>query len=231
MAITANRAFLVVALFVLSFCTTLNASADLPRSKDQKVEGRAALANRRLGPFLAQQRHGSFAPHSSLSQGALLVRPLSGQAPPATNVGFLAAPQISLAGVPIVAAVGNFNSDAKKDVAAIVSNNDGSYSVAVLLGQGDGTFQPLAPGMVTFTSGGRLLAADLNQDGTDDIVVINSGSADVYLSNGDGTFSVQTTNAEGDTDPEAAALSDVNTDGKLDLVIADGRMDSRLAFS
>src|SRR5882757_4597428 len=80
------------------------------------------------------------------------------------------------------------NQDGKLDL--IVGIRD-TNEMAVLLGNGDGTFQ--AP-TITFVGPGEFLTgfvvADFNQDGKPDVAAIqaNSGTANILLGNGDGTF-------------------------------------------
>ena len=90
---------------------------------------------------------------------------------------------------------GDFNGDGRTDLAIA---NSGSSDVSVLLGNGDGTFQP----QVTYAVGidpYALVAGDFNGDGRPDLAVANSGSNDVsvLLGNGDGTFQHQVTYAVG----------------------------------
>ena len=90
---------------------------------------------------------------------------------------------------------GDFNNDSIPDLlGSILVNN----TVAVLPGNGDGTFQTArisatGAGLGSFGSAKDSEAADLNGDGFDDIVIANTSSADisVLLSRGDGTFDVQ----------------------------------------
>jgi FG-GAP-like repeat/Abnormal spindle-like microcephaly-assoc'd, ASPM-SPD-2-Hydin/Divergent InlB B-repeat domain len=115
---------------------------------------------------------------------------------------------------------GDFNGDGKLDLA--VSNNDsGPSTIAVLLGNGDGTFQ--AP-IVTSGIGSviMILVADLNKDSKSDLIVEDSTNQDVtiLLGKGDGTFQTPTTLAE--TSLNAAALGDFNNDGNIDLVVMAG---------
>ncbi len=109
------------------------------------------------------------------------------------------------------------------------SDSSPGGAVAVLLGLGDGTFQPA----VTYGSGTyfAISAADVDADGKMDIVVSNwtcakneVGCVDVMLGNGDGTFQnaiafdPQSVNAG----PNAVAVADLNGDGRLDLVATHG---------
>src|SRR5439155_14632223 len=106
---------------------------------------------------------------------------------------------------PVAIAVGDFNADGKLDLATV---NDSD--VSVLLGNGNGTFQPALntaynPSLFGNTS---LAVGELNGDGKLDVVVITSEripEAGVYscvtvlLGNGDGTFGA----------PNARGLSDM----------------------
>jgi hypothetical protein len=99
----------------------------------------------------------------------------------------------------------------------------------VLLGNGDGTFQPAA----TYASGGSaasVAVADVNGDGKPDLVVANYcadkaencgyGSIGVLLGNGDGTFqTVQDYITGTGTGDFSVVLADVNSDGILDAEV------------
>ena len=124
-------------------------------------------------------------------------------------------------------AVADLNGDRKPDL--IVANCSppgpncaGEGSVAVFLGNGDGTFQPAA----TYDSGGggavSVAVADVNGDGKPDLLVANYGSntVGVLLGNGDGTFQTVVTYGSGDGLPLSIAVADVNGDHKPDVVVA-----------
>ena len=70
--------------------------------------------------------------------------------------------------------------------------------MSVLLGNGDGTFQP----QVTYAVGSTahaIVAGDFNGDGRTDLAVANQAgdTVSVLLGNGDGTFQPQVTYAVG----------------------------------
>ena len=123
-------------------------------------------------------------------------------------------------------AVGDVNRDDKIDVvitncAAIgfLCEAAGVDSVVgVLLGNGDGTFQPAK----TYDSGGGstggLALADLNGDGKLDLAVAN-GKVAVLLGNGDGSFQAPTLYNSGGAVGDGVAAADVNHDGKIDLLV------------
>ena len=133
----------------------------------------------------------------------------------------------------LAVALGDVNGDGKVDVVVAStcdSNGDCSHgTVAVLLGNGDGTLQTA----VTYASDGEYpqyaAVADVNGDGKPDLLVANScasasdctnGSVSVLLGNGDGTFqSALSFSSSGDA-AQSIAVADVNNDGKADLLVA-----------
>jgi hypothetical protein len=126
-------------------------------------------------------------------------------------------------------AVADLNGDRKPDLVVANCSPTGSPncagegSVAVFLGNADGTFQPAA----TYDSGGgnaeSVAVADVNGDGKPDLLVANEGSSTVgvLLGNGDGTFQSAIIYGSGGNYPLSIAVADVNGDGKPDLVLAD----------
>lgn len=111
----------------------------------------------------------------------------------------------------------DFNGDGKIDLAVA---DQGSNDVAVLLGNGDGTFQA-ASFFPVGSSPAELTAADLNGDGKIDLAVTNNNSGDVavLLGNGDGTFQAASFFPVGSL-PEGVGAADFNGEGRLDLAIA-----------
>jgi hypothetical protein len=118
---------------------------------------------------------------------------------------------------PFDMAVGDFNGDGVPDLA--VTNLDSPRdTLSVLLGNGDGTFQPAVSYPVGFEPT-SVQAGDLNHDGYDDITVSTAATntVSVLLSNGDGTFQPAVNYAAGFR-PYGHALVDLNGDGNLDIV-------------
>jgi len=92
--------------------------------------------------------------------------------------------------------------------------------VGVLLGNGDGTFQPVVKySGANHTSG--VAVADVNGDGKLDVLETDLGSgAGVLLGNGDGTFQQRVGYDTGGYTSTALVIADVDRDGKLDLLAA-----------
>src|SRR5215471_4653294 len=140
----------------------------------------------------------------------------------AATVGFQPPVSYPVGTRPVAVAVGDFNGDAKLDLAVANAGNpmladDGN--VSILLGNGDGTFQPahnLSAGKNPFS----IAVADFNGDGRLDVVVANhgSGNVSVLLGNGDGTFRTHVDYATG-TGPDSLAVGDFDGNRSLDLVV------------
>lgn len=119
-------------------------------------------------------------------------------------------------------AAGDFNGDGKLDLAVVNNNSNQSGTVSILLGNGDGTFQPHVDYAVG-TGPYSVAVGDFNRDGKLDLVVANYAfvyTVSVLLGNGDGTFKPQVTYPVG-TQPDCVAVGDLNGDGKLDLAVSD----------
>ncbi len=114
--------------------------------------------------------------------------------------------------------VGDFNGDGKLDLVS-VGPTDGPSQISVLLGDGDGTFQPQVP----YTVGGAgisVVVGDFNGDGFEDIATANIGddTVSILLGRGDGTFQNQVQYPVGEG-PLSLTAGDFNGDGILDLAV------------
>ena len=136
--------------------------------------------------------------------------------------------------------IADVNGDGKPDL--IIANSNSLYTaslglgtIGVLLGNGDGTFQPA----VAYESGGysaaSAAAADLNGGGKADLAVTNfcaistsgdclpgqPGVVGVLRGNGEGTFQPAAVyNSGGYWGASSTAVADVNGDGRPDLIVA-----------
>jgi hypothetical protein len=126
-------------------------------------------------------------------------------------------------------AVADVNRDGTLDVIAANSGgspSDAPASVAVLLGNGNGTFKPA----VTYDTGGEypsaIVVADVNADGKPDLVISTccesngDGEVSVLIGNGDGTFQAAVVYDSGNEGRFSTPIvvDDLRGDGKLDIV-------------
>jgi hypothetical protein len=117
---------------------------------------------------------------------------------------------------PASVAVGDLNGDGKLDL--VVANFYGN-DLSVMLGNGDGTFQPTvnhpAPG-----SPRGVALGDFNGDGVLDIVaaLFNANQVSVLLGNGNGTFQAPVNYSTIGRGGQVS-VGDFNGDGKLDLAV------------
>ncbi len=125
---------------------------------------------------------------------------------------------------PIVIAAADFNHDGNLDVVYI----DGvdSYTLHVLLGNGDGTFShgqdtALPVGFCAYQPC-VINLGDANHDGVPDLILGGTGVVAVLLGNGDGTFQQPMISTVSGCKPdERMGVGDINEDGFLDLVAPD----------
>ena len=128
-------------------------------------------------------------------------------------------------------AIADLNDDGKPDLAVTTcaDNSCSNFAVGVLLGNGDGTFQPAVKYVTDGYLDQSVVVADVNADGKPDLVVANycasasdcpTASVSVLLGNGDGSFKAASTYGSGAFYASGVAVADINGDGKMDVVVS-----------
>lgn len=135
-------------------------------------------------------------------------------------------------------AIADVNGDGKPDLLVVSRNGSsavgsGDGTVAVLLGNGDGTFRTAVNYDTRAHQSEAVAVADVNGDGKPDLVVANmcqvgtcdlagdlSGSVSILLGAGDGTFTETANYTSLAAGTNALAVGDVNGDGKVDIAVS-----------
>jgi Concanavalin A-like lectin/glucanases superfamily/FG-GAP-like repeat len=147
----------------------------------------------------------------------------------ATTSGPESAPfqSIAVGSDPQSIVAGDFTGNGHVDLATanfgsyVGSDEYAHWDISVLLGNGDGTFQPA----VNYPVAGEptaIVAGDFTGNGLLDLAVVSdygSGEVSILLCNADGTFQ-PAVNYSTEEAPDTLVTGDFNADGKLDLVVS-----------
>jgi RHS repeat-associated protein len=123
-------------------------------------------------------------------------------------------------------AAADLNGDSRPDLVYLDPN---AGHLAVLLGNGDGTFQPAKFYAAAGASDGASQALALgrfNGDAFPDVAVMEDGGVTVYLNRGDGSFQTGATYAVGAGGLNAIVAGLLNGDQTIDLAVTDAASDS-----
>ena len=118
--------------------------------------------------------------------------------------------------------VADVNGNGKLDLLV----GDAYGDVLVLLGNGDGTFQPYHEANQAI----ELAVADLTGNGSKDIIYADQGLDRVVVDYGAGNSTVLANQSTGLLDPGAVKLADLNGDGIPDLIVANSGSNNVLIY-
>lgn len=126
---------------------------------------------------------------------------------------------------PLEAAVADFNGDGNPDLVVTMPcgtdpNCVSNGGVGVLLGNGDGTFQDIAPYIGTGLDTARLNVGDFNGDGKMDVVALNyqTASLTIFPGRGDGTLKAGIPFGVGNN-PISVSVADFDGNGSADMAV------------
>lgn len=128
--------------------------------------------------------------------------------------------------VPKTVVSADVNRDGNPDLIVALANSNftGAGSIAVMLGNGDGTFKTASLVSLPKAVLGGLAVGDLNNDGIPDLAVAlgqsGLGEIGVLLGKGDGSFGSPVLTSTTTAAPQLL-IADMNGDGKADVIAAD----------
>ncbi|HSY90827.1 MAG TPA: FG-GAP-like repeat-containing protein [Candidatus Binatus sp.] len=127
-------------------------------------------------------------------------------------------PSVTQQGNAVAAA--DFNGDGIQDL-AVSDSNDGQVLLAILLGNGDGSFTATTASPTVGLYPDSIAVGDFNSDGIPDLAVtsVDQNIVTVLLGNGDGSFSANVPNLNTGGTPQSVAVGDFNGDGIPDLAV------------
>jgi hypothetical protein len=123
-------------------------------------------------------------------------------------------------GNPYFVTAADLNGDGRLDLVVLNTCSQSSCavgSVAVLLGNGDGTFQAAVPIDTPTANNYSVTVADFNSDGRPDVVVANGATISLFLGNGDGSLQSPISYSASRVQAVFVVSADFNRDGKADL--------------
>ncbi len=117
---------------------------------------------------------------------------------------------------------GDFDNDGDLDL-AIASWGEGPSNVTILLGEGNGDFEP-GPVYPGFGAATDLVVEDFDEDGDPDLAVVDLADAAVVVMLGDGSggFAATPSPISVGLGPQAIAAGDLNGDAHVDLAVPNG---------
>ena len=120
--------------------------------------------------------------------------------------------------------VGDVNGDGYADIINVGWGDGGIGNAGRLyINNGNGTFtKSTYSSNLAGSTNCETILADINGDGFDDIIEVNSGTVNIHIGNGLGSFTKYTAAQTGLAGVQVPAISvgDVNNDGKLDILIS-----------
>jgi Flp pilus assembly protein TadD len=134
-------------------------------------------------------------------------------------------PTASPSSFPAAAAAADLNGDGYVDLVLAQTDSDGSFGIALLLGQPDHSWHDATAqsGLTLIKPIQSIALGDLDNDGIIDLLLLNEHQADVYQGAGDGTFSLWISLQPPHTNQislRSALLLDADHDGDLDVILA-----------